>query len=784
MKDRKHDAPNYFPRLPFVILAIAGIILLAANVVFIYVSDEYPKTLGIALFALYSVLAVIIIAVQSSRYKFLNEVNERASAFNTEIINMFKYVSDIPYAVVSGEGTAVVVNNALQNIIGENDTPIFNRPLSEICSLVSANDAGNGSDSDLALLDAIRSTVENRGKPLMAGRDKNDMATIWSYKLDPNDVTVKMGNLRYNARAYEIMVEGEIYYFTVFTEIEDIIEFRERMSRNNTVVAYIVPDNLEQIDQNLRSGYREAAAKLEATLRHFARSIDAFIREYDRDKYMLVFTREKLDECRANNYRILADVREITVGTHDAEHRGSDVVLTVSIGIADIQDSMQRREEMAKNALELAIHRGGDQVVIHTIGDTEYFGGRIKEVTGNTIIDAKNAAQQVWHNIAISESVFIMGHSFPDFDSIASCVGLARVAYDILSKKAGDRAYNEVYRDDSIAKSRIEELERLRERAINARKIAEVNTRNKVKVIVDRSNTSFLQFYDMLMRTSTAEDKEFYKRLFVSGSAAADLIPSDALLILTDVSNYKIVESAEAIDIAERIVIIDHHRSGNLTREPVYKFIKSGASSASEIVASMIEHGNAAISLTKPEATLMLAGIMLDTNKFSRNTTDLTFAATQYLIRCGADQDEAREFFLDKYSVYLCESRILSSRVEIYKGIALAMTDIERELSGDDRIAASKAADRLITIQGINAAFTLMKAKDVVSISARSNGKINVQRIVEKLGGGGHFNMAGAQIKGNTLEKVFDTLKGYIDEYYEQEEGQKPTKAQNSSAKQ
>lgn len=775
MKDRKHDAPNYFPRLPFIILAVAGIILLAANVIFIYVSDEYPKTIGIALFAVYSVLAVIIIAVQSSHYKFLNEVNERSSAFNTEIINMFKYVSDIPYAVISGDGTAVVVNNALQNIIGENDTPIFNRPLSEICSLVSANGAET-QKNDLALLDAVKSTVENRGKPLMVGRDKNDMSTLWSYKLDPNGVTVKIGNLQYEPRAYEIMVEGETYYFTVFTEIEDIIEFRERMSRNNTVVAYIVPDNLEQIDQNLRSGYREAAAKLEATLRHFARSIDAFIREYDRDKYMLVFTREKLDECRANNYRILSDVREISVGTHDAEHRGSDVVLTVSIGIADIHDTMQRREEMAKNALELAIHRGGDQVVVHTVGETEYYGGHIKEITGNTIIDAKNAAQQVWHNIAISDSVFIMGHSFPDFDSIASCVGLARVAYDILSKIAGDRAYNDVYRDDSIAKSRIEELERLRERAINARRIAEINTRNKVKVIVDRSNTSFLQFYDMLMRTSTNEDKEFYKKLFVSGSAAPDLIPSDALLILTDVSNYKIVESAEAVDIAERIVIIDHHRSGILTREPVYKFIKSGASSASEIVASMIEHGNAAISLTKPEATLMLAGIMLDTNKFSRNTTDLTFAATQYLIRCGADQDEAREFFLDKYSVYLCESQILASRVEIYKGIALAMTDIGRELTGDDRIAASKAADRLITIQGVNAAFTLMKAKDTVSISARSNGKINVQRIVEKLGGGGHFNMAGAQIKDNTLETVFETLKGYIDEYYEQEDGKKSDK--------
>lgn len=776
MKDRKHDTPNYFPRLPFIILAIAGIILLAANVVFMYISDEYPKTIGIAFFAVYSVLAVIIITVQSSHYKFLDEVNKRSSAFNTEIINMFKYVSDIPYAVVSGNGTAVVVNNALQNIIGENDTPIFNRPLSEICSLVCA-DGADTAKSDLALLDAIRSTVANRGKPLMVGRDKNDMSTLWSYKLDPNGVIIKIGSLQYEPRAYEIMVEGETYYFTVFTEIEDILEFRERMSRNNTVVAYIVPDNLEQIDQNLHSGYREAAAKLEATLRHFARSIDALIREYDRDKYMLVFTREKLDECRANNYRILADVREISVGTHDAEHRGSDVVLTVSIGIADIHDTMQRREEMAKNALELAIHRGGDQVVVHTIGETEYYGGHIKEIAGNTIIDAKNAAQQIWHNIAISDSVFIMGHSFPDFDSIASCVGLARVAYDILSKIAGDRAYNDVYRDDGISKSRIEELERLRERAINARRIAEINTRNKVKVIVDRSNTSFIQFYDMLMRTSTNEDKEFYKKLFVSGSAAPDLIPSNALLILTDVSNYNIVESREVIDIASRIVIVDHHRSGIFTREPVYKFIKSGASSASEIVASMIEHGNAAISLTKPEATLMLAGIMLDTNKFSRNTTDLTFAATQYLIRCGADQDEAREFFLDKYSVYMCESQILASDIEIYEGIALATTDIGRELTGDDRIAASKAADRLISIRGVNAAFTLIKAKDTVSISARSNGKINVQRIVEKLGGGGHFNMAGAQIKDNTLEVVRDTLKKYIDEYYEQEDIKKPDKS-------
>lgn len=788
MKDRRNEQPNYFPRLPFVILACAGIIILGANALLIYIFDDYPLVVGIAFFSVYSFVSIVILAVQSSKYNYINDVNRTAAEFNTEVMDMFKYVTDLPYAVIDGDGNAVIANNALQSIIGVQDRPILNRPLADFCQPYIARAAASGIGTDapaedgtpagaaavpqgaklLTAFDIILSSLDKHGQPIMKGRERTDMSTLWSYNLDPPGGIVKIADRRYEPRAHEILVRGKKYYFTVFTEIDDILEYRDRMKNNNVVIAYIVPDNLQQIDQNFQSGYREAAAKLEATLRRFARSLDGFLREYERDKYMLVFTHEKLDECRENNYRILSEVRSINVSDSEIDSKGSEIVLTVSIGIADINDTIQKREEAAKHALEIAIRRGGDQVVTNTGSEIEYYGGSRKETMGNTVIDAKNAALQVWHHIHEAESVFIMGHSFPDFDSIASCIGIARAAYDILTKKAGDIAYDEAYlADDGIYEDELgaERSERLRQRAINARRIAELSVRSKIKVVVDRSNPNFTQFYDMLMRTSGADDRELYKKMFVGKSSVTAQAHPGSLLIITDVSNYAIVESPELIQYVENIVIIDHHRSASFSVEPVYKFIKSGASSASEIVASMIEHGNIEIKLTKSEATLMLAGIMLDTGKFSRNTTDLTFAAAQYLIRCEADQDEARDFFLDKYTVYKSESRILGSDVEIHRGIAIAKLDIGHSFTGDDRVAASKAADRLIGIQGIEAAFTLTKGDGVIGLSARSRGKINVQRIAERLGGGGHYNMAGAQIKDLTLDEVYESLKKYIDEY-------------------
>lgn len=781
MKDRKTDQPNYFPRLPFVILACAGILLLATNVVLSYVLEDYPKLIGLILFGVYSVSAVIIVAVQTAKYNYINKINEDSAAFNTEIIDMFKYVTDIPYAIIDGEGNAVVTNNALQKLIGQSDKPLYKRPLSEFCepdynyltgyTPASPTEGDNEDNSNSGIVqnpvfNIVRDSVECHGVPIITGRDTRDMSTYWSYELTAAGRVVIINGRRYEPRAHILKVKGKDYYFTTFTDIEDILEYRKRMEDNNVVVAYIVPDNLQEINKNYQSGYREAAAKLEAILRRFARSLDGYLREYERDKYMLVFTKEKLDECRSNKFRILSEVRSINISDISSEYKGSEIILTISIGIASICDTMRRREETAKNALETAMRRGGDQVVIQTDDETVYFGGHLKETMGNTVIEAKNAAQQAWYYIEQAETVFIMGHSFPDFDSIASCIGLARAAYDIISRKAGNAAYEDKLNDSNIQSSRAEDREMLRNLAEKAKTDAIAGVKERIKIVIDRTNANFEAFRKLLESTSSADDKDFYRNLFISGTAAPDVMPDDALLIITDVSNYGIVECPAIIERAKDILIIDHHRSATFSVEPAYRFIKSGASSASEIVASMIEHGNAEITLRANEATLMLTGIMLDTNKYSRNTTDLTFAAAQYLIRCGADQEIAREFFLDKVEVYNSESRILNSNIEFYRGIALAILDLGHELTGDDRVAASKAADRLISIQGVNAAFTLTKAGNVVSISARSNGKINVQSIAEKLGGGGHFNMAGAQIKDHTLTAVTIDLKNYIDEYF------------------
>ena len=258
-----------------------------------------------------------------------------------------------------------------------------------------------------------------------------------------------------------------------------------------------------------------------------------------------------------------------------------------------------------------------------------------------------------------------------------------------------------------------------------------------------------------------------YKDIFVGTARGLDLISSDTLLILTDVNNLGIVEAPEIARNVYNTVIIDHHRKiAEYEREPLIAYIEPSASSASELVSELLEiasMGEAAGSskLSRHEANLLLSGIMLDTKNFTRTTSERTFSAALYLRGMGADPEIARTFFFADLDSFVTESK-LGSEVRLYRE-RIAITVYEGDVSPNDRIAASKTADTLLTVQSIDAAFVLIRTDDSIVISARSNGKINVQLILEQLGGGGHFDSAGAQLKNAVSREVIEKLKTAID---------------------
>jgi c-di-AMP phosphodiesterase-like protein len=313
-----------------------------------------------------------------------------------------------------------------------------------------------------------------------------------------------------------------------------------------------------------------------------------------------------------------------------------------------------------------------------------------------------------------------MGHKNPDFDSIGSCIGLARLAL----------AYNP-----------------------------------SVKIVIDQNNSNFKCSTERLIDAMPE-----YADIFVSSARGLDMIRSDTLLIMSDVNNLKIVESSDIAANVRNTVIIDHHRKiAEYEREPLIAYIEPSASSASELVSELIEittmgaHASDAAKLSRHEANVMLAGIMLDTKNFTRTTSERTFSAALYLRSAGADPEYARTFFFADLSSFVTESK-LGSEVRLYRE-RIALTVCEGSGTPDDRIAAAKAADTLLTVQNIDAAFVLIRTDDAIAISARSNGKINVQLILEKIGGGGHFDSAGAQVKNTVSKEVLEQLKGAIDEY-------------------
>ncbi len=503
------------------------------------------------------------------------------------------------------------------------------------------------------------------------------------------------------------------YWMTTLSDRSEIEALEQQINRESPVVAYVSVDNLEELTQYVQGSYREAAAEVEEIITDWARSIGGLIREYDREKYILIFPKDQLPACTENKFDILDRIRDVRFGD-------GSMSVTVSMGISAAGADINERSRNAHSALETALQRGGDQVALRGADGIEFFGGKTKISQKRTKVRARVISDKLTEHIKNAGNVLVMGHKNPDFDSIGSCIGLARLAL----------CYNQ-----------------------------------NVKIVVDKNNSNFRCSTEQLLGALPE-----YEDIFIGMARGLDLIRSDTLLIMADVNNMKIVESPDIAANIRNTVIIDHHRKiAEFDREPLIAYIEPSASSASELVSEILEisamgqNASEGVKLSRHEANVMLAGIMLDTKNFTRTTSERTFSAALYLRAAGADPEYARTFFYADLDSFVTESK-LGSEVRLYRD-RIAITVCEGTGTPDDRIAASKTADTLLTVQNIDAAFVLIRTDDQIAISARSNGKINVQLILEKIGGGGHFDAAGAQVKNTVSREVLEQLRGAIDSY-------------------
>lgn len=500
--------------------------------------------------------------------------------------------------------------------------------------------------------------------------------------------------------------DAKKYYLISLMDKSAESELRNLYDSERTSFAYIMIDNLNELAQITNDSYSQAGAEIENILRSWANELNAVIKSYEKDKYILVLQGSKLDECVENKFEILDRIRAVRAGD-------SEMSVTVSIGIAKTSGTLEDRDRAARAALDLALQRGGDQVVLRTADNGDmFFGGRTKTVQKRDSVRARVIVNKLCAAISTSSNVIIMGHRGADLDAIGSSVGIARIA---------------------------------RFCGVKANIVIDTEDKNIEPAIQRFSNISE------------------YTDTFVDSYTALNLCGADTLLILTDVNTPERTEFPEFAESAYRTVIIDHHRKvADSEFETEIEYIDPSASSASELVTEMIQQCLSPGELLREEANALYAGILLDTHQFSRNTGTRTFSAALYLRSEGASPAEVQLLFKSNFNELVREAKF-ETGMQTYRGTVIAVFDGEGE--DYDRIIAAKVADKLLSVQNVKASFAIVRIGEVTHVSARSDGSVNVQLILEKLGGGGYFQSAGAQLDKISPEEAVSNLKKSIDEY-------------------
>jgi len=441
---------------------------------------------------------------------------------------------------------------------------------------------------------------------------------------------------------------------------------------------------------------------MERILREWAEKFQGFISKLSDDRYLIVFLQWGLKQAEKERFTVLDKIRALELG--------NEIPLTLSIGIGKGEERISRLGNLAQVALDLAQERGGDQVVVKYPGKVRFYGGKSLTVEKRTKVKARHTAQTLKELLLKSSQVIIMGHEMADFDSLGAAVGIFKAARD-LGKKAW--------------------------------------------LVRDIQNPAAEKLFALF--------PEELGEFLVRAGEATRKVQERTLLVVVDTHKPSLLPEPGLLSVADKVVLIDHHRRGEeFLDKAELVYLESYASSTSELVTELLQYMGEEIKLGKEEATALLAGITVDTKNFVYQTGVRTFAAASYLRSLGADPLAVQRLLQDDLQIVLQKAEVVSKARILYGEIAVSKSS---EPSAEAQLLAAKAADEMLGIVGINATFVLwpFNIDSGVAISARSNGKINVQAIMEKLNGGGHFSVAAAQLPGS-LEEVEKQLLNVLEE--------------------
>ena len=492
---------------------------------------------------------------------------------------------------------------------------------------------------------------------------------------------------------------------TYWMDVTDLEHMRTTLAETRPVVAIIMIDNYEDLMSACPEGKRSAVrAAVEEKMDQWRGGSGALLMKSDRDRYLMVLDEARYEKFAAGRFSILDDVRTVQAG--------EGVYATLSIGVGREAADFEALYKNAGLALEMALSRGGDQAVVKDQMNFEFYGGRAKTTEKRTKVKSRVMANALGDLMDDTEHVYVMGHKYADMDTLGAAAGICAIA-----RKRGKAA----------------------------------------RIVLDMENNSV---GPMLRKLRALPE---YKDVFIGGGDAFLRVQPDTLLVVVDTNRPESVESEPLLESCNRVAVIDHHRRGSSYIEKMaLNFHEPYASSASELVTELLGYLLETGDLLKTEAEALLAGIVLDTKNFTNRTGGRTFEAAAYLRRAGADTQDVQRMFQSDLESMIDRYAIIRRAVLYREDLAIAAIDEPCE-----RVTAAKAADELLTLSGVQASFVFYPKDDGVYISARSLGEVNVQVIVEALGGGGNSTSAGGQLPGVTVEQVCQKLQEAIDKYYE-----------------
>lgn len=544
-------------------------------------------------------------------------------------------------------------------------------------------------------------------------REENDLV----------EMDVYYGDKEYRAELRKVSVEGfseteqllelpeeREYFIAVY--LQDVTELNEYIRANEEqrmVAGLIYIDNYDEVLDSVEEVRQSLLiALVDRKINQYISKVDGVVRKMENDKYFIAVQKRYFKELERDKFSLLEDVKTIKIG--------NSIPATLSIGLGLSKESYSQSYNYARTAIDLALARGGDQAVIKDCGGINYYGGKREQTSKNTRVKARVKAEALREFMMVKDDIFVMGHKLTDVDAFGAAIGVYRAAA-AMDKKA--------------------------------------------HIVINEVSASLRPLYN-----SYENNQDYPENLFLSSSEAVELVKEDSMVVVVDTNRPMMTECEELLKVSKTVVVLDHHRqSADNIDNALLSYIEPYASSACEMISEVLQYIVDDIKIPKLEASSLYAGIMIDTNNFMYRTGVRTFEAAAFLRRCGADITLVKKMFRDDMECYQLKASIISNARVFREKFAIAKN--LRSNVESPTIIGAQAANELLDINEIKASFVLTVYGNRIYVSARSIDEVNVQVIMEKLGGGGHMNAAGAQFDHTDIDLAVKTVEDVIDKMLE-----------------